>query len=100
MKEGLSKNGCVHKQLRNAATKKIKLAIKSYYQGLISEYQHNPKRMWQTINKVLDRSSKSAMNTSLTIEENKQGKRHKGGTKSPFSFSGAKTSGSIWGKFR
>jgi len=48
--------------------KKIKFAIQSYYHGLINEHQHNPKKMWQTIKRVLERSSNSAIPTSLTVE--------------------------------
>ena len=52
----------VYKQLRNALMKKIKFAI------TMEEHQHNPKKMWQTTNKVLDRSSNSTMPSSLIIE--------------------------------
>ena len=58
----------VYKQLRNAVMTKTKFAIQWYYHALINEHQHNPKKMWQTINKVLDRSSNSAIPTSLTVE--------------------------------
>ena len=76
LKRGLAKRAAVkspekwsvYKQLRNAVTKKIKFAIQSYYHGLTNEHQHNPKKMWQTIKRVLERSSNSAIPTSLTVE--------------------------------
>ena len=57
----------LYKQLRNKVTKEIRVAIQSHYHGLINENKDNPKKMWQTINNVLDRSSKSTMPASLDI---------------------------------
>ena len=58
-----------YKHFSNAVRKKINLATRSYCHGLISEHQHNPNKMWQSIiTKVLNRSSNSARPTSLTIE--------------------------------
>jgi len=75
-KRGISKRAAVkspekwsvYKHLKNAVTKKIKFAVHSYYLGLINEHQHNPKKMRQTISKVLDRSSNSQIPRSLTVE--------------------------------
>ena len=66
----------MYKQLRNAMTKKIKFAIQSYNHGIINEHQHNPKKMWQIINKDLDRSSNSAIPTSLTVKGKKLSNHH------------------------
>ena len=57
----------LYKQLRNKVTKEIRVAVQSHYHGLINENKDNPKKMWQTINNVLDRSSKSTMPASLDI---------------------------------
>ena len=57
----------LYKQLRNKVTKEIRIAVQSHYHGLINENKDNPKKMWQTINNVLDRSSKSTMPASLDI---------------------------------
>ena len=58
----------VYKQLRNKVTKEIKVAVQSHYHGLINENKDNPKKMWHTINRVLEKSSKLTMPASLNIE--------------------------------
>ena len=78
----------VYKQLRNKVTKEIEVAVKSHYHGLINENKDNPKKMWQTINSVLEKSSKSTMPVSLNIEGRKLTKEGDiGGIESPFGFS-------------
>ena len=62
---------CIYKQLRNKVTKEIKVAVQSHYHGLINENKDNPKKMWHTINMVLEKSSKSTMPASLNIEGRK-----------------------------
>ena len=61
----------VCEQLRNKVTKEIKVAVQSHYHGLINENKDNPKKMWYTINRVLEKSSKSTMPASLNIEGRK-----------------------------
>ena len=61
----------VYKQLRNKVTKEIRVAIQTHHRGLINENKDNPKKMWQTINRVLEGSSKSTMPASLNIEGRK-----------------------------
>ena len=61
----------VYKQLRNKVTKEIKVAVQSHYHGLINESKDNPKKMWHTINRILEKSSKSTMPASLDIEGRK-----------------------------
>ena len=61
----------VYKQLRNKVTKEIIVAIQTHYRGLINENKDNPKKMWQTVNRVLEGSSKSTMPASLSIEGRK-----------------------------
>ena len=78
-KRGLAKRAAVkspekwsvHKQLRNAVAKKIKLVIQSYYHGIANEHQHNTKKLWRIFNTVLDRFSNSAVPTSLAIDRKK-----------------------------
>ena len=52
-------------------TKEIKVAIQTHYRGLINGNKDNPKKMWQTVNRVLEGSSKSTMPASLNIEGRK-----------------------------
>ena len=61
----------VYKQLRNKVTKEIKVAIETHYRGLIEENKDNPKKMWKTINKVLDKSSQSITTSCLDVEGNR-----------------------------
>ena len=49
-----------YKHLRNKVTQKILDAIQSHYLGLIEENKGDPKRMWQVINKVLDKAADKA----------------------------------------
>ena len=57
-----------YKQLRNQVTKEIRLAVSNYYHGLIKENSRDPKKMWKTINKVLDKGANSTTLTSIEIE--------------------------------
>ena len=49
----------VYKQRRNKLTKEIKVALETHYRGLIEENKDNLKKMWKTINKVVDKSPQS-----------------------------------------
>ena len=57
-----------YKHLRNKVTRKIRDAIQSHYLGLIEENKGNPKRMWQAINKVLDKAKPSTEISSIDVE--------------------------------
>ena len=57
-----------YKHLRNKVTHKIRDAIQSHYLGLIEENKGDPKRMWQVINKVLDKATSSTEISSLDVE--------------------------------
>ena len=57
-----------YKHLRNKETVKIRDAIQSHYLGLIEENKGDPKRMWQVINKVLDRATPSTEISSIGVE--------------------------------
>ena len=58
----------IYKHLRNKVTQKIRDAIQSHYLGLIEENKGDPKRMWQVINKVLDKATPSTEISSLEAE--------------------------------
>ena len=45
-----------YKSLRNKVTNTIRSSIRLHYQSLINESKENPKNMWRTINKVLDKA--------------------------------------------
>ena len=55
----------------NKVTKEIKVAIETHYRGLIEENKDNPKKMWKTINKVLNKSSQSITTSCLDVEGNR-----------------------------
>ena len=57
-----------YRQLRNRVTREIRIAIHDYYSGLIKENEKDPKRMWKTINKVLDKNTNSDIPSSLEFE--------------------------------
>ena len=57
-----------YRQLRNQVTKGIRIAIQDYYSGLIKEHEKDPKRMWKTINKILDKNTNSDIPSSLEFE--------------------------------
>ena len=48
-----------YKHLRNKVTNTIRSSIRLHYQSLINENKDNPKNMWRTINKVLDKTPNS-----------------------------------------
>ena len=56
-----------YKQLRNQVTKEIHLAVSTYYHGLNKENSRDPKKMWITINKGLDKGANSTMLMSIKI---------------------------------
>ena len=57
-----------YRQPRNQVTKGIRIAIQDYHSGLIKEHEKDPKRMWKTINKVLDKNTNSDIPSSLEFE--------------------------------
>ena len=66
--EGQPEKWPKYRQLRNQATKGIRIAIQDYYSGLIKEHEKDPKRMWKTINKILDENTNSDIPSSLELE--------------------------------
>ena len=65
-----------YKILRNKVTNYIVLSVQQHHKDLISQNRNDPKKMWKTINKVLDKDSKSTSISQLkesdTTIENRQ----------------------------
>ena len=53
---------------RNRVAKEIRYSIRDYYEGLIEKNKGDPKKMWETINRVLDRDMKSTAVSSIEID--------------------------------
>ena len=53
---------------RNKVTKEIRYSVQDYYKGLIKENKGGPKKMWKTINRVLDKDVKSTQFPSIEID--------------------------------
>ena len=49
-----------YKRLRNRVTRELRRGVETYYQNLIDENSNNPKEMWKTINKVLNKNQHSS----------------------------------------
>ena len=70
MKKAAEKNPHLwpnYKGLRNQCTSAIRKAIQDYYHGLIQETKDDPKKMWKTINRVLNRDSAGKSISSLNV---------------------------------
>ena len=61
-----------HQSLRNKVRNTIRSSIRLHYQSLINENKDNPKNMWRTMNKVLDK----APNSATIIQVRDGGKTH------------------------
>ena len=66
-----------YKSLRNKVTNTIRSSMRLHYQSLINENKDNPKNMWRTINKVLDKAPNSSTITQIrdgskTVSDSKQ----------------------------
>ena len=57
-----------YRKLRNQVTKVIRIAIQDYYSGLTKESEIDPKRMWKTIDKVLDKNKSSDIPSKLDFD--------------------------------
>ena len=65
------------KSLRNKVTNTIRSSMRLHYQSLVNENKDNPKNMWRTINKVLDKAPNSSTITQIrdgskTVSDSKQ----------------------------
>ena len=57
-----------YKRLRNRVTSELRRAVEGYYRSLIDENSSNPKEMWKTINKVLNKNQCSTAPASVMYE--------------------------------
>ena len=57
-----------YKRLRNRVTSELRSAVEGYYCSLIDENSSNPKEMWKTINKVLNKNQCSTTPRSIMCE--------------------------------
>lgn len=57
-----------YKQLRNQVTKDMRLAVSNCYHGWIKGNTGDPKKMWKTINKVLEKGANSTRLTNIEIK--------------------------------
>ena len=60
-----------YKTLRNNVTIELRNSVQDYYHNLIEENSGNPKAMWKTINKVLNKCNTSAPLNSVTLNGRK-----------------------------
>ena len=58
-----------YKRKRNQVTNEMHISIGDYYHGLIDENIGDPKKMWRTINKVLDKNVNTLSLSSLEIDD-------------------------------
>ena len=56
------------KRLRNRVTSELRRGVETYYQNLIDENSNNPKEMWKTINKVLNKNPNSTTSKFVMFE--------------------------------
>ena len=57
-----------YKRLRNKVTSELRRAVECYFCNLIDENSNNPKEMWKTINRVLNKSQCSTTPRSVMYE--------------------------------
>ena len=57
-----------YKRLRNRVTSELRRAVEGHYRSLIDENSNNPKEMWKTINKVLNKNQSSTTPRSVMYE--------------------------------
>ena len=70
MKKAAIKNPLLwpnYKMIRNQCTYAIRKAIQDNYHGLIEETKDDPKKVWKTINRVLNKDSASKSISSLNV---------------------------------
>ena len=61
---------------RNRVTKEIRNSIQDHYKNLIKESNGDPKKMWKTINRVLDKDVKSTNLSAIESEGKTLTKEH------------------------
>ncbi len=65
-----------YRQMRNRVTKQIRTAIQNYYSWLIKDNEKDPKKMWKTINKLLEKNRNSDFPASLEFGGKRLTKEH------------------------
>ena len=71
MKKAASRNPQLwpnYERLRNQCTNAIRNATREHYHGLIEGNKDNPKRMWKTINQVLNKGVAATLISRLNID--------------------------------
>ena len=66
-----------YKRLRNRVTSELRRSVEGHYRSLIDENSNNPKEMWKTINKVLNKNQcsttpRSVMYKGQLVEKQKE----------------------------
>ena len=59
----------MYKTLRNRVTNSLRLSVRKYYQDLVTKNKNNPKNMWKTIDKILNRTSGTTAISELRDED-------------------------------
>ena len=67
IKTGSENMFVAYKKSRNALNKLIKDTKRNYYTGALNDAKNNPKNMWDTINKLTNKKSKTTMITKLNL---------------------------------
>ena len=65
-----------YRKLRNKVTAELHRSVEVYYKGLVDETSHNPKYIWKTVNKVLNKdkatmAAKISWNSSVELPGNR-----------------------------
>ena len=55
-----------YRKLRNKVTAELRKSVEAYYKSLVDETSHNPKEMWKTVNKVLNKDRARMFPSSVT----------------------------------
>ena len=60
-----------YRTLRNKVTAELRKSVEAYYKSLVDETSHNPKEMWKTVNKVLNKDRARMFPSSVTYNGSK-----------------------------
>ena len=67
IKTGSENMFVAYKKSRNALNKLIKDTKRNYYTSALNDAKNNPKNMWDTINKLTNKKSKTTTTTKLNL---------------------------------
>ena len=59
-----------YRKLRNKFTAELRKSVEAYYKSLVDETSKNPKEMWKTVNKVLNKDKARMFPSSVTYNGN------------------------------